>query len=80
MKNIYLNEDWAVLLPIAIIKMAASDYRLARRVLKRHPGNEYALALKKECEDFFNDDFVERVCEINGKAILEKLEDEFNER
>ena len=80
MNNLHSQGDWTVLLPIAIIKMAASDYRLARRVLKRHPGNEYALALKKECEDFFNDDFVERVCEINGKAILEKLEDEFNER
>ena len=80
MNNLYLNEDWAVLLPIAIIKMAASDYRLARRVLKKYPGNEAALNLKKECEDFFNNDFVDRLYSIRGKEILKRLENEFDER
>ena len=35
MINLNLSEDWTVLLPIAIIKMAASDYRLARRARRR---------------------------------------------
>ena len=80
MINLNLSEDWTVLLPIAIIKLAASDYRLARRVLKKRPGNEAALNLKKECEDFFNDDFIDRLYSIRGKEILKRLENEFDER
>jgi hypothetical protein len=60
----------------AIIKQAVCDYRKARRVLRENPKNDIATNVKKECETFFLSKWFSMLTELDGKALLTRLESE----
>lgn len=60
----------------AIIVQAALDYRTARRRLRKHPGNEDALRMKREVEQFFVSGWFELLSDADGQVILERLKGE----
>lgn len=69
----------------AVVEMAVQDYRWAKRTLERLPKSnrkkvkeqrEKAEAMKLDCERFFNSDHFNIFTQLDGKALLEKLEQE----
>ncbi len=67
-----MTEDLA----IGIIVMAAKDYRLALRQLKRNPRNRAALEMVRDCELFFQSEYYETLTNVNGGYLIRKLREE----
>lgn len=64
-------------LGIAVIRMAAVDYKKALHELQKNPTHCLALATKKECEDFFRNrlnNFTN--VDIDGEYIINHLQNE----
>ncbi len=62
----------------AIVMQAVKDYRGARRSLRRHPKNAGAQSVLKDCERFFLSGWFEAITNVNGEAVLKKLQQEDN--
>ena len=60
----------------AIIIEAVRDYRTARRVLSRNPGNLQARYQLNSTIDFFKSQWYETLTVLDGKELLRKLEEE----
>lgn len=60
----------------AIILQAVSDYRTAKRKLKKHPDNKKAKFRLKDCERFFQSKWFEVLTPIDGQMLLKKLKEE----
>ena len=67
-----MTEDLA----IGIIVMAAKDYRLALRQLKRNPKNRAALEMARVCEQFFRSEYYETLTNVDGGYLIRKLREE----
>ena len=67
-----MTEDLA----IGIIVMAAKDYRLALRQLKRNPKNRAALEMARDCEQFFRSEYYETLTNVDGGYLIRKLREE----
>ena len=67
-----MTEDLA----IGIIVLAAKDYRLALRQLKRNPKNRAALEMVRDCELFFQSEYYETLTKVNGGYLIRKLREE----
>ena len=67
-----MTEDLA----IGIIVMAAKDYRLALRQLKRNPHNRAALEMVRDCEQFFQSEYYETLTNVDGGYLIRKLREE----
>ena len=67
-----MTEDLA----IGIIVMAATDYRLALRQLKRNPRNRAALEMVRDCELFFQSEYYETLTKVDGGYLIRKLREE----
>ena len=67
-----MTEDLA----IGIIVMAAKDYRLALRQLKRNPKNRAALEMVRDCEQFFRSEYYETLTNVDGGYLIQKLREE----
>ena len=67
-----MTEDLA----IGIIVMAAKDYRLALRQLKRNPHNRAALEMVRDCEKFFRSEYYETLTNVDGGYLIRKLREE----
>ena len=67
-----MTEDLA----IGIIVMAAKDYRLALRQLKRNPKNRAALEMVRDCEQFFQSEYYETLTNVDGGYLIRKLREE----
>lgn len=64
-------------IPIAIIHPAAvEDYRWAKKKLKKHPKNEEAKLMIKDCEAFFRSDRFTILSNLDGEDILKRLSEE----
>ena len=64
-------------LGIAVIRMAAVDYKKALHELQKNPTHCLALATKKECEDFFRNrlnNFTN--VDIDGEYIINHFQNE----
>ena len=57
----------------AIIIQAAKDYKKALRCLKKFPRDKEALHTTQDCERFFRSDWFERLTDLNGEVLIEKL-------
>jgi len=60
----------------AVVLQAVKDYRAAKRKLKRRPDNESAQRDLKECEIFFKSRHFNTFTDLDGKALLHRLEEE----
>lgn len=60
----------------AIIVEASRDYRTARRILSRNPGNLQARYQLNSTIDFFESQWYEALTVMDGKELLRKLEEE----
>ena len=67
-----MTEDLA----IGIIVMAAKDYRLALRQLKRNPKNRSAQEMVQDCERFFQSEYYETLTKVDGGYLIRKLREE----
>lgn len=61
----------------AIVIQAVSDYRSARRKLRKEPGCHLAKRDINDCEEFFTGQWIKALTEIDGNLILKRLEEEF---
>ena len=60
----------------AIILQAAKDYRLALKILNKHPQSSKALYIKKEVEQFFHSNWYSLLTTIDPEMIIHKLNQE----
>ena len=60
----------------AVVAQAAKDYRLALRQLKKHPGSQGALAVMRECEQFFHSRWFNALTGVNPDYILKRIREE----
>lgn len=60
----------------AIIIQAADDYRISLRRLKLNRMNREYLGVKEECEKFFLSQWVEQLTNVDGKAIMMRIQKE----
>lgn len=60
----------------AIIIQAAKDYRMAKRKLRRKPGNKDAKAEAESIERFFRSDWFRALTEVDGEMLIRKLNEE----
>ena len=60
----------------AIILQAVKDYREARKKHKQRPKNEDAKLMIADCEAFFCSDWFAALTNIDGEALLRKLQEE----
>lgn len=63
-----LNEDGVERLGYAVVVQAVKDYRAAVRMKNKHR--------RIECEMFFKSDWFNAFSKLDGKVILEKLQEE----
>lgn len=75
---------WTILMEVlAVVKLAADDYRRALIRLRRHPKDTNALHTKNECELFFRKG-IETYSDMDGevliKGIQERVRREYNEQ
>lgn len=68
--------DPYVKLANAIIIQAAKDYRSARKKLKKNRKNEEAKLMVEDLERFFRSDYFAALSDLDGPALLTKLEEE----
>ena len=61
----------------AIIIQAAKDYRSARKKLKKNRKNEEAKLMVEDLERFFRSDYFAALSDLDGPALLTKLEEEW---
>lgn len=59
----------------AVVRQAATDYRIALKTLKKRPKDTIALRDKKECEDFFENG-IELYTDLDGKTLARKIREE----
>lgn len=69
--------DPYVKLANAIIIQAAKDYRNTRKKLKKNRKNEEAKLMVEDLERFFRSDYFAALSDLNGQALLTKLEEEW---
>ena len=71
-----LNEDGCRALGIAVIKITMKDYKNALKEFYRHPENERAERIVKECAHFFKNsyDLYAMGAEISGLEIKRRIE------
>lgn len=60
----------------AIIVQATEDYRRALKALKRRCRDKDALAVKEECERFFQSGWFSVLTSVDGEWLMRKLKDE----
>lgn len=60
----------------AIVYQAVSDYRCAKKILKRKPHHRKLLAIVADIEKFFRSDWYRILTKINGEMLLDLLEKE----
>ena len=60
----------------AIIIQAADDYRISLRRLKLNRMNREYLRMKEECERFFQSQWFEQLTNVDGKAIMMRIQKE----
>lgn len=62
---------------IAVVRQAIADYEKAKGVIERTSQEETQLrnakALKRECERFFLGSWFSCICEIDGAALLRRI-------
>lgn len=73
-----LNEEGAERLVDAIVRTAVRDWQSAKRILAKYPESYIADARRTECEKFFLSDYFYFLTGLNGKLVLDKLEEGFN--
>mgnify|MGYP001002782239 FL=1 len=61
----------------AIIIQAAKDYRNTRKKLKKNRKNEEAKLMVEDLERFFRSDYFAALTDLDGPALLTKLEEEW---
>ena len=60
----------------AIVLQAVKDYREARKKHRKRPKNEDAKLMIADCEAFFCSDWFAALTDIDGEALLRKLQEE----
>lgn len=71
-----LDEDGCLALIAAVMREAIREWADARGRLKKKPDSARAARQKAECEQFFLSEWLEDLCGLNGRALLERLERE----
>lgn len=64
----------------AIVVQAAEDYRRALKALKRCDRDREAIAMKEECERFFQSGWFSVLTSVNGEWLMRKLREEVKTR
>lgn len=57
----------------AIIEMAVKDYLKAQKRIERHPENERAAIIKKECERFFRSEWFGCLTDMDPDYLLKQI-------
>lgn len=61
-------------LKIAVIKIAADDYRSSLKRLRRHPRDINAMHMKTECELFFRKE-IGMYSDMDGEALIKGIQE-----
>lgn len=69
-----LDENYKEL-GVAVVKQACLDYVAALKMLKHHPNNGSAQAEAAHCERFFQSDWFDVLCDLDGPGLMEALQD-----
>ena len=72
----YMDETGCRNLCNAVVILAARDYRVALKALKKNPHNYKALADKDELERFFMGDVYKIYTDVDGEFLMKKLQEE----
>lgn len=70
------NGDSCENLANAIVIQAAEDYRRALKALKRYGRDRDALAVREECERFFQSGWFTVLTQVDGEWLMRKLREE----
>lgn len=60
----------------AIILRAVKDYRIALKMIKKHPCNRTAAYTKQEVERFFRSDLYASLTSVDPEMLIRKLNEE----
>ena len=60
----------------AIIEQAVKDYRVALKILRRHPDSKAAMAEAMEVERFFHSSWYATLTDIDPDYLIERLRKE----
>lgn len=60
----------------AIILRAVKDYRIALKMLKKHPSNKTSLYTKQEVECFFRSELYSVLTTVNPEILIRRLNEE----
>jgi len=72
-----LDEQGCIRLVNGIVKKAVQDWRIAKKRLFQCPDNDVQQYMLADCERFFLSPLFGTLTNMDGKAFLEKLEDEW---
>lgn len=64
----------------AAIMQAVLDYRCALITVRKHPEDNNAKRMVFECERFFRSKAFGIYCDLDGEALMYKIQDEVDER
>ena len=64
----------------AAIMQAVLDYRYALVAVKKHPEDNNTKRMVFECERFFRSKAFGIYCDLDGEALMYKIQDEVDER
>ena len=70
------DPEGCVRLANAIVILAAKDYRMAIKALKRNPNSKTAMSTAMECEEFFDGDWIKVLTEVDGQWLKNRLREE----
>ena len=70
------SAEWQENLAHASILQAVRDYRDVRKILRKYPEHDLSLKLKAEVEEFFLSSWFTVLTNLDGKALLKKLQEE----
>ena len=60
----------------AIILRAVKDYRIAQKMLIKHPSNKTSLYTKQEVERFFRSELYSVLTTVNPEMLIRRLNEE----
>ena len=60
----------------AVVTQAAKDYKYYHKRIEKNPADDYAKHEVREIEDFFGSKWMNRLINIDGAEILERIKGE----
>ena len=70
-----MESGWRALAETVIVQ-AVKDYRIAHKVLRRHPNHDKAKVLLSDAESFLHSEWFETLSNLDPVIMIKKLKEE----